>query len=242
MTPSLLSIVIPAYNEGPRISQAIRRVTDYLASRPFRWEVIVVDDGSLDNTAEQVRAASVSHPQVRFIRHVTNQGKGAAVRTGLRSAQGDAILFCDADGATPIEELDRLLPPLWEGAAVVSGSRRITGSQIIVAQHGLRRWMSSGYRWLCRIFVTPGISDVTCGFKLLSRRAADLFIPRMRVSGWSFDAEIFAIARVHHLRTVEVPVRWSDQRKTKVRLMRDAWGSFLELCCIVWNRARGRYR
>ena len=239
---NFLSVIIPAYNEGPRITQALRNVTDYLKSRPFRWEILVVDDGSRDDTGARVQQMTVSEPRIRLIHHSSNQGKGGAVRTGLRSAKGDAVLFCDADGATPIEELERLLPPLQEGAGLVSGSRRLQGSQIVVAQAWLRRGMSGGYRWLCKIFVSPGISDVTCGFKLLSQQAVDLFVPRMKISGWSFDAEMFTIARIHRLRTVEVPVRWIDQKKTKVRLVRDAWGSFRELCCIAWNSTQGVYR
>lgn len=237
-----LTVLIPAYNEGPRITQAIRGTAEYLRRQPYTWELLVVDDGSRDDTAQRVAAEQGPCPQLRWVRHETNQGKGAAVRTGLGAAAGENVLFCDADGATPIRELERFLPPLRNGADLVAGSRRMAGSRIHAHQRRLRRFLSTGYRWLCRLLISPGISDTTCGFKLLSRRACELFPTRMSVRAWSFDAELFAIARAHRLKVVQVPVEWTDQGKTKVRLKQDMVGSFLELLQIVARSAAGRYR
>ncbi len=237
-----LTILIPAYNEGPRITQAIRAAAAYLRRQPTTWEILVVDDGSRDDTLQRVAAEQGECRQLRWIRHETNQGKGAAVRTGLGAAAGENVLFCDADGATPIGELEKFLPPLRGGAELVVGSRRMAGSRIHGHQPRLRRCLSTGYRWLCRLLISPGISDTTCGFKLLSRRTCELCLPRMSVPGWSFDAELFAIARAHRLKVVQLPVEWTDQGKTKVRLKRDVLGSFRELLQIVARSAAGRYR
>lgn len=236
-----LSVVIPAYNESPRIHRTLEQMTQFLRQQPYRWEILVVDDGSRDDTFTQVEALAGKIPQLHLTRHPKNLGKGAAVRTGLKKAQGEAILFCDADGATPIEELNRLLPHLGE-ASIVVGSRRMYGSSILIKQQWIRRWMSTAYQWLCRRLLVPEISDVTCGFKLLSREAAQCCASRMRINRWSFDAEILTIAKLHHLSCLEIPVRWSHQKKTKVRLWRDGAGSFGELLRILKYQTEGAYR
>lgn len=237
-----LTVLIPAYNEGPRITQAIRSTAEYLRRQPYAWEILVVNDGSRDDTAQRAAAERGQCPQLRIVSHAANQGKGAAVRTGIGSATGENLLFCDADGATPLPELEQFLPRLRDGADLVAGSRRMPGAKIHVHQQGLRRFLSTGYRWFCRLVVSPGIFDTTCGFKLMNRRACQLFLPRMRVRGWSFDAELFTIARAHRLKVVQLPVQWTDQGKSKVRLKRDVLGSFRELLQILGRSALGRYR
>ncbi len=236
-----LSVVIPAFNEGPRIERTLEQLLDYLKRESFSWEVWVVDDGSTDETASRVQVVSEKEPGVALIRHPVNRGKGAAVRTGLSASRGEAVLFYDADGATPIEELKKLLPHLEQGGDLVTGTRYNRQSQVLHAQKRLRRFMGSIYRGICIRWVTPGITDVTCGFKLLSRRAVDLLLPRLSINRWSFDAEIFTIARSQNLKLVEVPIRWVDQRKSKVRFRSDVWGSLMELFKIWWNKHRGAY-
>ncbi len=238
----LLSIVIPAYNEATRIGNTVQAAAAHLAQQPYRWEILVVDDGSRDQTAREVEELLGKVPDLRLIRHRVNRGKGAAVQTGLKESQGSAILFCDADSATPFKELDRLLPELKEGVGIVTGTRKSSRSQVLVPQPWLRRLMSRAYQRICQGLTSPGVSDVTCGFKLLSREAADRIAPRMRIHRWSFDAELYAIARVQGLRVAEVPIRWADQRKTKVRLLNDALFSFWELVKIRRHETAGTYR
>ena len=238
-----LTLLIPAYNEESRLSAALDFAADYLSGKPFTWEILVVDDGSRDGTPVFLESACRQRPSLRWVRHPVNQGKGAAVRTGLREAQGENILFCDADGATPLSEMEKMLPHASEtGPLLITGSRTMKGAQVLVAQTCFRRFLSAGYRWLCRFFVTPGISDITCGFKWVNRVAADLLAPRMRTHGWSFDAEMFVIVRLHRGRIIQVPVAWSDQGKSKVRLQRDVVTSFTEVAAIVWRRWTGGYR
>ena len=237
-----LSVVIPAYNEAPRIGPTLKEVAAHLARQPYRWEILVVDDGSRDDTAQKVEELMGEIPRLRLARHEMNQGKGAAVQTGMKATRGGTILLCDADAATPFEELDRLLPELSGGTALVTGTRKSAASRVLVAQPWPRRTMSRAYQWICQGVLGLNVSDVTCGFKLLSREAADRIAPRMRIRRWSFDAEMHLIARIQGLTTVEVPIRWADQRQTKVRLLKDAVFSFWELLKIRRYAAQGAYR
>jgi dolichyl-phosphate beta-glucosyltransferase len=242
MSAVSLSVLIPAYNEAPRIIKTLETVFGYLSRQPYSWEIIVVNDGSNDDTAARLQSMLSKVPQLFWTNHQRNYGKGAAVRTGLHQARGERILIYDADGATPIEEIEKCFEPLKNGAQIVSGSRRMTGAAVEIDQKRIRRILGAGYRQLCRFFVTPGISDITCGFKLFTQSARDILVPRMRVRGWSFDAEIFVIARQHRLAIAEIPVRWADQRKTKVRLGRDLFASFFELIGILLRKIIGIYR
>ncbi len=242
MTTISLSIIIPAYNEGPRIVKTLETVSGYLSRQPYSWEIVVVNDGSNDDTADRLRGMLPKIPQLFWSNHQKNYGKGAAVRTGLHQARGERILIYDADGATPIEEIEKCFEPLKNGAQIVSGSRRMAGAAVEIDQRRIRRILGAGYRRLCRFFVTPGISDITCGFKMVTQNARDILVPRMRVRGWSFDAEIFVIARQHRLTIIEIPVRWADQHKTKVRLGRDLLASFFELIGILLRKIVGTYR
>lgn len=238
----MLSIIIPAFNEEHRIASTIKAAAEHLKKAPYAGEIIVVNDGSRDGTLRRVMGMSQQIPQLRLVNHPKNQGKGAAVRTGFMQAQGDCALFCDADGAVPMEELGKFLPLMNHSPILIAGSRRVQGSKILVKQSFLRRWMSSVYHWFSRRMVCPGISDVICGFKLLDRKAIQLIAPRMRIKRWSFDAEMLAIAQLHGVKVVEVPVVWSDRQGSKVRLLRDAVGSFWELLSIGFYRLRGIYR
>ncbi|MBI1952731.1 MAG: glycosyltransferase [Candidatus Omnitrophica bacterium] len=241
MTPRL-TVIVPSFNEGPRLEKSLNRMVEFLKGKAYPFEILIVDDGSTDDTPARMLPMVKKQPELRLIRCTTNQGKGASVRSGLRASRGQAVLFCDADGATPLEEIDRFLPHLEAGADLVTASRHLPGSCLVRRQRRLRRFLGGVYRKLCIGGLTPGITDVTCGFKLLSRRAVEIVAPRLTIPRWSFDAEIFTIARLHGLRVVEVPIRWEDQGKSKVRFFSDVLGSFLELVLIWRNKRRGLYR
>ena len=239
-----LSIVIPCYNEARTIAGTLETVTRWLAGTAWSWEILVVNDGSRDATAsETIRAARALAPrQIRLLEHAENRGKGAAVRTGVLASTGRAVLLYDADGATPIGETAKCLPYLNQGADLVAGSRRIAGSTIRRHQPWVRQILGACYTVLTNWLVAGRVSDITCGFKLLRGEAAHAIFSRMRVAGWSFDAEVFYLARRLGYRIVEVPVIWTDQPNTKVRLLRDAAASFTELLAIRWRAFRGEYR
>lgn len=239
-----LSVVIPAYNEGPRIESAITATAQYLAMLPLSWELIVVNDGSRDDTqAGAERAAhTLAAYRIRVLQHPRNLGKGAAVRTGVLASAGQFVLFCDADGATPMDELAKFLPALQTGADVVAGSRRIAGAQVRRHQPRFREFAGCLYTWLANLALGTRVSDFTCGFKALRRPAAQAIFSRMCITRWSFDAELFFLARRLGFRTVEVAVTWADQPQTKVRIVRDAVTSFAELLVIRGRALAGAYR
>lgn len=239
-----LSIVIPCYNEARTIAATLETVTRWLAGTTWSWEILVVNDGSRDATAsETIRAARALAPeQIRLLEHPENRGKGAAVRTGVLASTGRAVLLYDADGATPIGEAAQCLPHLAQGADVVAGSRRIAGSMIRRHQPRVRQILGACYTVLTNWLIAAHVSDITCGFKLLRGEAAHAIFSRMQVTGWSFDAELFYLARRLGYRIVEAPVSWTHQPNTKVRLLRDAAASFVELLAIRWRAFRGGYR
>jgi dolichyl-phosphate beta-glucosyltransferase len=236
-----LSVVIPAYNEAARIGEPLRRIDRHLRARGLPGELVVVDDGSSDGTAEVVRrvTAELGTP-VQVLRSERNRGKGHAVKVGMTSARGRAVLMTDADLSTPIEELDKLLPHLRDGVQVVIGSRKMAGARIEVHQPWLREMMGGVFTQLTRLLVVR-VSDVTCGFKLFTREAAGDIFSRVTLEDWSFDAEALFLARRLGFRVREVPVVWRDAAGTKVRRGRDAIRAALGLLRILANSVTGRY-
>ena len=239
-TPQL-SIVIPAWNEAATVEAAARRILTYADARGTAVELLIADDGSTDDTAAIVERLGAQEPRVRLLR-LPHGGKGRAVRAGMLAATGDFALFLDADFATPIEEMDRLWPPLWEGWDVAIGSRKMPGAVITKRQPWLRERMGQVFTWLTNTLVTRNLSDITCGFKCFSRASAQAVFSRQRLDGWGFDAEILFLAQRLGYRIREVPVRWHNADKTAVRLGSDAWRSFRELLRIRRNARRGLYR
>ncbi len=241
--PLFLSVVVPAYNESARLGGSLGRLLGWLEAHVPSCEVIVVDDGSRDATAERAAGARRrgGRVQVRVIRHARNLGKGAAVRTGVLAAQGRLVVFLDADLSTPPEELPRLLEPLAAGADVVIGSRRVPGAAIEVSQ--TRRRILIGrlfHRTVTRLLV-PGVLDSQCGFKGFRREAAFLIFDRAWVRGFGFDVELIFVARRLGLVLREVPVHWRDDARSTVRPLRDGLRTVAEVAKILVAWAGGRY-
>jgi dolichyl-phosphate beta-glucosyltransferase len=236
-----LSVIVPAYNEAGRIGAPLRAIADWLARQPFTSEIVIVDDGSLDRTADVVREAGVSLPvPLRLVAYAPNRGKGYALRAGFAAARGERLLFTDADLSTPIEEAPRLLAALDDGADLAIGSRKTPGATVEVHQPWLREQMGRTFTWLVRALVAP-VSDATCGFKAFRGEVGRDLFARMRIDRWGFDAEILLIAHRRGYRIAEVPVRWADRAGTKVSLARDALRSLGELARIRLHAAAGRY-
>ena len=240
-TKPYLSIVIPVYNEEKRIGPSLDKILAYLADKPWTREVVLVDDGSHDGGIELARQKLADKIPLRVISYGGNRGKGYALKEGMLAADGEYILFTDADLSTPIEELDKMWPWFEQGYDIVQGSRKTAGATVEQHQPWLRENMGKAFTWLSNVIAQVHVSDVTCGFKCYTRSTAHDLYSCQQVFNWSFDAEIIHLARRAGYRLKEVPVRWHDERGTKVHLVRDSVNSFRGLLTIRWNGWRGRY-
>ncbi len=231
-----LSVVIPTYNKESRIASTLEAVAGYLAAKPFASEIVVVDDGSTDRTAEAARAALAGRSPSKVLRRDRNLGKGASVKEGVLAAAGELVLFCDDDLSTPIGELDKALAGLEKGADVVIGSRAHPGADIQVRQRRPREWMGKVFNLLVRLFVLKGFLDTQCGFKAFRAAAAKDIFSRLQTAGFGFDVEVLVLARALGYRIAEIPVVWCDVRPSRLRIFRGSWGMARDL----WRIRRSR--
>ena len=245
-----LSIVIPAYNEARRLPATLDYILKYLDRQPYAAEVIVVDDGSTDDTATVARALHDPHHRIKVIEN-PHQGKGATVRKGMLAAAGEIVLFSDADLSTPIEEIERLLPWFEKGYDVVIGSREGQGARRY-DEPFYRHLMGRVFNTLVRLLTVRGIQDTQCGFKAFRREVARDLFNRMRLytDGSSeikgpmvtaFDVEILYLAQRLGYRIREVPVEWHYSNETKVNPLRDSWRNLRDVLTVRWNALRGVY-
>lgn len=229
----MLSIVIPAYNESRRLSSSLERIFAYCDRRGEPFEVIVVDDGSTDGTAEAVRARFGQRPALRVLSYAENRGKGYAVRHGLRNARGDLVLFTDADLSTPIEDLEKLEAAIGEGADIAIGTRAHPESRIEQRQPLYRDRAGKLFNALVRLLLLPGMRDTQCGFKLFRRERILGLLDQMRIDRFAFDVELLYLARRAGLKIREVPVVWANEPDSRVRLSHAA-AAFVDLLRIRW--------
>ena len=217
-----LSIVVPAYNEEKRLGASLKRMLAYFDSQAYPFEILVVDDGSVDGTSTLVDQIAACRPQVRLLSYASNRGKGHAVRYGMLRAQGARVLFSDADLATPIEEVEKLLAQLDAGYDIAIGSRDVKGSQLIKRESVLREFGGRAFNKLVQLLTVPGIHDTQCGFKLFTQSAAQKVFSRCKVDDFAFDVEALYLAvRLLGLRVAETPIRWAHQEGSKISPLRD---------------------
>lgn len=238
-----LSIVIPAYNEAKRLPGTLDRVFRWAEGRAWRFfEVVVVDDGSRDGTAELVRARQRSEAALRLLQNPGNRGKGYSVRHGMLEARGEWSLFTDADLSAPIEDFDRLWAAAErEGADIAIGSRALDRKLVSVSQGPLRELSGRFFNLVMRAVTGLPFRDTQCGFKLYRREAAREVFRRQLLDGFSFDVEDLFVARKLRLKAVEVPVRWANVEGTKVSLWNGV-AAFADLMVVRANHLAGRYR
>lgn len=211
------SIVIAAYNEEERLPESLEKIRAYLAARETTAEVIVVDDGSRDKTADLVRDFARSMPQLRLITYPGNRGKGYALRKGVESSRGDMVLLTDADLSTPIEELEKLKGHIaGQSCQIAIGSRALPLSDIAKAQPAWRRGMGRFFNRMVRLLVIDGFNDTQCGFKLFTGDAARTLFRVARIDRFAYDVEILSLARDNGYRIAEVPIRWENCPASKV--------------------------
>lgn len=244
MNPEL-SIIVPAYNEEARLGTSLEQIFEFVRSQGLRAEVIIVDDGSNDRTAETAETAS-SRARVgdgaRVIRYEPNRGKGFAVRAGLAAARAPVALFTDADLSTPIDEMDKLLKPIRDGMMDVTfGSRALDRSLIGTHQPWRREQGGKVFNLVVRLSTGLPFWDTQCGFKAFRMSAFRPMLSLMRIDRFGFDVEFLYVARLHGLRLSEVPVRWNNDERSKVSIFRDSIRMFSEVLEIRRNARRGLY-
>lgn len=238
-----ISVVIPAHNEAVRILPYLHAITSHLQRRRQTYEVLVIDDGSADTTATVVTSFARAAPDVRLIQLPSCRGKGAAVRQGMQSAVGHLQLFADADGATPIQELDRLEKAIADGADLAIGSRTLASRLpgFTVQARLYRTLLGMLFHAAVRQSGIRGIADTQCGFKLFRRNVAQDLFSASSIEGYGFDLEILYVAQRRGYRIAEVPVNWADQPGSKVRILRDGLAMLRELAIIRQNGINGLY-
>lgn len=240
--PIYLSLILPAFNEEARIGKNLGRLLSFLRSQPYASEVIIVDDGSRDRTAGVVQEIGRESSSLRILCNDNNLGKGGAVRAGMLEGKGRFLFFSDADLSVPIEILPDFLAELENHCDVAIGTRQKAGARIEIHQPFYREFMGKVYTRLSNWILGLHASDFTCGFKGFRREVARELFSRQRLRRWSFDSEILYLARLKGYRVLEIPVTWSDDRDSKVRIWRDVISSFLGLVRIRLYHLLGRYQ
>jgi dolichyl-phosphate beta-glucosyltransferase len=235
------SFIIPAYNESERLATSLPKVFAYVRERQMQAEVIVVNDGSSDDTAEITRSFASRYPQTRLLENPGNRGKGYSVRNGMLHANGDILLFTDADLSSPIYEATKLFAALEQGADVAIGSRWLQAALQSERQPWYRQLYGRLFNLGLRLVLGLKYRDTQCGFKAFSRAAAHTVFSRQRVERWGFDPELLFLANKFKLRTVEVPVEWAHDHRSKISPIRDGLKMGLEMLDVRWNDLRRLY-
>jgi dolichyl-phosphate beta-glucosyltransferase len=236
------TIVVPAYNERARIGGTLEQVLEHIRAQKWSAEVLVVNDGSRDDTASFVGQFAAQNPEVRLIENPGNQGKGYAVRNGILNARGKVILFTDADLSSPITEASKLFAALKKGADMAIGSRWLDPSLQFQRQSLKRQIMSRAFNLFTRAVLTFPYHDTQCGFKAFTRRAAQMIFPLQKINRWGFDAEIIYLAHHMKLEVAEVPVIWGHDERSKIHPWRDGFYMGLDTLKIRWLSLTGGYR
>lgn len=232
-----ISIVIPAKDEELRLPPFLTSLIDHCRKSPFRYEIIVVDDGSTDQTSREVLHIQKSFPGLKLLRFEHNHGKGFAVKQGLLAAGGKIALFMDADGSTPASEIEKNLKFLSEGFDIVIGSRVLHSQTSTVKALLYRKSMGWVFNFLVSTFLIKGIKDTQCGFKIFRREIIRPLWANIRLDGFGFDLEVLFLAQQMNYKIKEVAVNWKHVENSKVDLIRDSWRMIINIFQIrSWYR------
>jgi glycosyltransferase involved in cell wall biosynthesis len=232
------SVVIPAHNEQNRLPSTLEKIFHFLKQQSFSSEVIVVENGSTDNTQAIARQFAKQHENLRVLQ--SEKGKGAAVQRGMLAAQGDYRFMCDADLSMPVEEIVKFIPPTLQDFDIAIASREANGA-VRFNEPSYRHWGGRGINFLIQTLILPGLNDTQCGFKCFRGEVAKDIFRRQTLHGWSFDIELLYIARRHGYRVVEIPIHWYHFSDSKVSALRDAMNMIRDIFRIHANARRGLY-
>jgi dolichyl-phosphate beta-glucosyltransferase len=235
------SIVIPAYNEGARLGATLEKVLAYVHARGWDAEVIVVNDGSRDNTADIVRTFSAKDPALRLVENPGNRGKGYSVRHGMLNARGRIVLFSDADLSSPIEEAPKLFQALEAGADIAIGSRWLRAETQTQRQPLHRQIFGRIFNLILRITLGLKFKDTQCGFKAFKQPAVQAIFPLQKIERWGFDPETLFLARKFNFKVEEIPVAWGHSGGTRIHPLIDGSRMFVEMLRIRWYDLTGKY-
>ncbi len=225
---NILSIVIPAYNEQSSIECTLDKIIEYFQDTNTTFELIIVDDGSSDNSLEilkkyrALKYKNILPNKIILLNNKRNMGKGFSVQRGVLKSKGKFVLFTDADLSTPIEEVGKMLLYLQNGYNITLGSRSLKESKVIIRQNILRQSMGKIFNKLVRLFLNIKYSDTQCGFKCFDRKAVDMIFPILKIMDFSFDVEILYLAQKLGLNVIEIPVRWKNVEDSKVNIIKDS--------------------
>jgi glycosyltransferase involved in cell wall biosynthesis len=237
----LYSIILPAFNESARIGPGIEKALDFVREQGWSVEIVVVNDGSRDDTADIVKRLMVNAPELRLLDNPGNRGKGYSVRNGMLNARGDILLFSDADFSSPIYEAVKLIDAINQGAEVAFGSRWLLAETQTKRQSWLRQFVGRAYNLVMRVALGLPYKDTQCGFKAFTKKAAEVIFTRQQIEGWGFDPEILFIARKFGLAMQEVAVEWANDDRSKVNPITDGVKMFWELLRIRYYGITGQY-
>jgi len=236
-----LSIVIPAYNESARIENALDRVLSCVAEQGWDAEVLVIDDGSKDDTAAIVQRWMVQHPRLHLVQNPGNKGKGYSVRNGLLQAAGDIVMFTDADLSSPMEEAELLFAAIRDGADIAIGSRWLEIKRQTLRQPFYRRFFGRCFNAVTRMIMALPFADTQCGFKAFTRQAAQTVFQLQHIERWGFDPEILFIAIKRGYSIREVAVTWGHDERSRISYLKDGLKMLEELVSVRWNALTGVY-
>jgi len=234
-----LSIIIPAYNEAARLPASLEKIAAFLRNQTYSAEIIVVENGSTDDTLELCRALQPRIANLSVL-HEEQRGKGWAVRQGMRAAKGEFRFICDADLSMPIEELPRFFPPLLKDAPVAIASREAPGARRY-NEPEYRHIIGRIFNWMVRLIVLPGLQDTQCGFKCFRADVAEQVFPLVGITGWTFDVEALFIARRLGYAITEIAIPWYYNAHSNIRVLRDSLHMGTDLLKIRWNALTGKY-
>lgn len=241
MSPKL-SVVIPCYNEQERFKNGIEHFLNYLKKQKYKWEIVLVNDGSRDNTLTLIKQISATNPNLKIVSYKNNRGKGHAITKGVENAKGEIILFSDLDHAVPIQTIETFFKYFEKNIPMVIGSRRVKGSKLIKRQHPLRELLGKGFTILVKLLIDFKIKDATCGFKAFNKKTAKEIFNKIKIFDWAFDAELLYLCKKYKIEYVQAPVSWTDVKGSKVSLSRDVLKSFLGLIKIRLNDISKQYK